>query len=145
MDIGTPRLSLISSHVLGGPGDLTFGQTIQGDTVDGAGKPYGFVDIEYNGQALQGGSSILSLWIWVDTPAGRFAYQATGSLTGVVQDSDGTTTYSFSAPYNLTDAPQAVGSPSLPMPQAGTATLTLKFWVDGSLFASGLSLTEYTP
>ena len=57
--------------MLGGPGgDLTFGRQFQGDTVDQAGKPYGFVNIEYNGEVFQGGSSILSLWIWVDTPTG---------------------------------------------------------------------------
>ena len=143
VDFGSPQLSLVDSHVLGGPGgDLTFGQTIQGDTVDQAGKPFGFVNIEYNGEVSQGVDSLFNLWIWVDNPDGRYAYQATGSLTGVVQAPDGTTTYSFSAPYVLTDAPQGLGTSPHPVPHSGTATLTLKFWVDGTLYASGLSLAE---
>ena len=62
VDFGTPQLSLVDSHVLGGTGgDLTFGQTIQGDTVDQTGKPFGFVNIEYNGEVSQGVDSLFDL------------------------------------------------------------------------------------
>ena len=53
-----------------------------GRTVDQAGKAFGFVSIEYNGEVSQGVDSVFDLWIWVDNPDGRYAYQATGSLTG---------------------------------------------------------------
>ena len=56
VDFGTPQLSLVDSHVLGGPGgDLTFGQTIQGDTVDRAGQAVRFRQYRIQRRSVSGG------------------------------------------------------------------------------------------
>jgi RNA polymerase sigma factor (sigma-70 family) len=96
------------------------------------------VYVEYSGWA-KGKTGNAELWFFLDTPTGTYEYRAKSSLASVTLAEDGSAVYEFTGWYELSTAPAVAEAI---MPHDGTLTLTLDFWSDGSLYASGLELVE---
>jgi hypothetical protein len=77
--------------------------------------------------------------MFLDAPAGSSEYRASASLESVNLAEDGSAVYRFTGSYALTSG--LVAAQGI-MPQDGKITLTLKFWSDGSLYASAIELVE---
>jgi RNA polymerase sigma-70 factor (ECF subfamily) len=148
VDIGEPELAMESSKVVGSvSGGISFAQTVAGPTMLPGSAGPSHVYLEAFGEAGPG-SSWVTLWLFLDTPDGGYRYEASGALSAVVADVDGTTTYTFEAAYHLKDGPswEDGNEPTLQVPHDGLATLSLNFWSDGhSLVATDLSLVEAAP
>ena len=116
-----------------------FSQTVTG-TLDGTGvAPSARVYVEYWGSA-QGDRGTVEFWLFLDTLAGRYEYQASADLSSLTLADDGAVTYGFLGRYALETAP--VGAEE-GLPHDGTIALDFSFWVDGtSLYKSQLQLTE---
>jgi hypothetical protein len=142
--VGPVQLALVNSHVVGRAGkDLVFSQTAAGPVLGADGTEAGRLYVEYWGSA-EGGTGSVSLWIFLDTPAGRYRYDASGNLAAVTVDEKGRVGYSFGGTYSLTDGP-ALEEPGA-VPRAGSISLTLRFWLDGSsLYQVRLALREAAP
>ena len=143
--IGAAQLDLISSHVAGSAGGtVVFSQTVAGPLSDEEGNTVGRLYIEYFG-AAEGPDGSVTFWIFLDTEAGRYRYEASGSLTAIVLGEVGDSSYLFSGAYRLVEWPvTGDGSPATEqVPQDGTVGLTLRFWADGtSIYGAELTLDE---
>ncbi|HWO69611.1 MAG TPA: sigma-70 family RNA polymerase sigma factor [Actinomycetota bacterium] len=142
--VGTVRLSLVNSRVVGKAGEeVVFSQTVAGPLLGQDGSEAGGLYVEYWGSA-QGTSGSVSLWIFLDTPAGRYRYDASGNLAAVTVDADGRVEYTFSGTYSLTDGP-VLEEPEV-VPHDGSIELRLRFWLDrSSLYHVRLALLETEP
>ena len=134
----TSSLSLVSSTVQGKVGKaFSYSQIVTGSmgrrnrTVTGI-----YVDNSGSAKGKAGNAQLLFV---LTTPAGRYEYGATASLASVTPAEDGSTVYRFTGWYVRSTAPAAAEAI---MPHYGKITLTLKFWSDGSLYASDLELVE---
>jgi len=136
---GTSSLTLVSEKVRGkAPKAVRFSQTVTG-SLDGPKDTVTRIYLEYWGSA-EGTAGDAKFWLFLDTPAGRYEYQATVSLASVTPAQDGSTVYRFVGSYALTTAP-AVDEAG--MPHDGFITLDLSFWADGtSLYRTGMDLVE---
>jgi hypothetical protein len=135
--LGEPSsLSLASSK---SPGKaLRFSQTVTG-SLDGPKDTVTGIYLEYWGSGKAGNAEV---WLFLDTPAGRYEYRAIASLASVTPAQDGSVVYVFTGWYEQTTAP-AVAEAS--MPHDGSITLELSFWADGeSLYRTGMQLVEST-
>ena len=135
--LGEPSsLSLASSK---SPGKaLRFSQTVTG-SLDGPKDTVTDIYLEYWGSGKAGNAEV---WLFLDTPAGRYEYRAIASLASVTPAQDGSVVYVFTGWYEQTTAP-AVAEAS--MPHDGSITLELAFWADGeSLYRTGMELVEST-
>ena len=83
--------------------------------------------------------SLSSLWLWIDTPEGQYKYAAGGNLAAATQADDGSTTYVFSGGYSLSSVPDTLETQ---VPHDGTISISLSFWGDGTLYATGVSMDE---
>ena len=83
--------------------------------------------LEYWGSGKAGNAEV---WLFLDTPAGRYEYRAIASLASVTPAQDGSVVYVFTGWYEQTTAP-AVAEAS--MPHDGSITLELAFWADGDV------------
>ena len=91
-------------------------------------------------RARRGNAKFFALFL--DTPAGRYEYQATASLASVTLAQDGSAVYGFTGSYALTSAPAAAEAS---MPHDGNITLDLSFWAGGtSLYRTAMGLVEST-
>ncbi len=91
-----------------------------------------------SGEGKAGKAEFFALFL--DTPAGRYEYQATASLASVTPAQDGSAVYGFTGSYALTTAPAAAEAG---MPHDGIITLDLSFWADGtSLYRTGMAFVE---
>jgi RNA polymerase sigma-70 factor (ECF subfamily) len=147
--LGTWQPELVSSTAIGRAGhNLSFSQTVAGPTVKTGGEPSSHLYVEYFGSA-EGRSGNVTLWIILDTEQGRFRYQASGSLTDLVETDEGLVEYTFTGAYYPVEWPAAEdGSGILAegAPHDGTFRLELRFWSDGtSLYEAGLALQEPQP
>jgi len=135
----TSWLSLVNSTVQGKVGKAVhYSQTVTGSLV-GPKRALTRIDLEYWG-SVQGQGGDAELRLFLDAPAGSYEYRASASLESVNLAQDGSTVYRFTGSYALTRAaPVAAGAI---MPHDGSITLTIDFWSDGSLYASGLELVE---
>jgi hypothetical protein len=131
-------LALVSQRVTG-QHDHLFGEVMTGNLVDGDGKSAGTVYLDFGGSISGTNGSLSSLWLWIDTPEGRYNYAAGGSLAAVTQGEDDSTTYVFSGGYGLSSVPETVQTQ---VPHDGTISISLGFWGDGSLYATSVSMDE---
>jgi hypothetical protein len=133
----TSWLSLVDTSVQGKVGTAVhYSQTVTGSLV-GSKRELTRINLEYWGSA-QGKTGNAELRMFLDTPAGSAEYRASASLESVTAQ-DESAVYRFRGSYSRTTAPVAAGAV---MPQDGSFTLTLKFWSDGSLYASAIELVE---
>jgi RNA polymerase sigma-70 factor (ECF subfamily) len=138
--IAATNLQLVSQRVTGQHSDqLLFGEVVQGDLVDGHGRAVGTVYLDFGGSVLGGHGSLSSLWLWIDTPDGQYKYSATGNLQAATKADDGSTTYVFSGGFSLSSVPATLDTP---VPHDGTISISVGFWGDGSLYATGVSMDE---
>ena len=135
----TTALSRGASMVEGTAGkNIVFSQTVTGTLKSGRGRAT-HVYVEYFGSA-DGASGVAEFWLFLDTPAGRYDYRATASLTSLNLAEDGTTVYTFTGRYALNTEPAAADAV---MPHDGSISLELSLWSDRtSLYASRLELVE---
>jgi len=131
--------SLVSSHVLGTVDrEIVFSQAVTGQGLDAKGKPAWNLYAEYWGSA-QPAVGTVNFWFFLDTPAGRYSYQATGTLKSLLPNEDGGVSYTFTGSYSLTGGPISHDL----VPHDGSVVLVLGFWQDGAtLYAVDLSLLE---
>ena len=94
--------------------------------------------VQYWGSA-KGKAGNAEFRLFLDAPAGKCEYRASASLESVNLAQDGRAVYRFKGSYAPTSA--SVAGQAI-MPHEGKITLTLAFWSDGSLYASGLDLVE---
>jgi RNA polymerase sigma-70 factor (ECF subfamily) len=147
--LGTWQPVLVSSTVVGKVGhSLSFSQTVAGPTGTIGGESSGRLYVEYFGSA-EGHSGNVTLWIILDTEQGRFRYQASGSLTDLVESEAGLVDYTFTGAYYPVEWPAAEDGSGIVAegaPHDGTFQLDLRFWSDGtSLYEAGLALQEPEP
>ncbi len=134
----TSWLSLESSTVQGKVGKtVRYSQTVTGSLV-GSKRELTRINLEYWGSA-KGEAGNAEFRLFLDAPAGSCEYRASASLESVNLAEDGSAVYRFTGSYALTTAPVAAQAI---MPHEGKITLTIKFWSDGSLYASDLELVE---
>jgi RNA polymerase sigma-70 factor (ECF subfamily) len=133
--IGASDLVLVSKQVSAN-GSL-FAETIVGDIEGPNGKVIGNLYLDFTGATTS--SSLSTLWLWVNSPEGRYLYAAGASLASAIQAEDGSTTYTYSGSYALAGFPEFPGTV---VPHDGTISLQLRFWTDGSLYATSVSMTE---
>jgi hypothetical protein len=133
------NLAVVSQRVTGPRDQRLFGEVVTGNLVDKAGQPVGTVYIDFGGSIGGSAGSLSSLWLWIDTPEGQYRYAAGGNLAAATQADDGSTTYTFSGRYSLSSIPELVETT---LPHDGTISISLGFWNDGTLFATGVSMTE---
>jgi len=138
----TSSVSLVSSKVQGKVGKaVRFSQTVTG-SLDGPNDAVTRIYLEYWGSAEGKAGKAEFFALFLDTPAGRYEYQATASLASVALDQDGSAVYRFTGSFALTTAPAAAEAS---MPHDGSITLDLSFWADGtSLYRTGMQLVEST-
>ena len=140
--LGEPSsLTLVSEKVRGkAPKAVRFSQTVTG-SLDGPKDTVTRIYLEYWGSA-EGTAGNVEFWLFLDTPAGRYEYRATGSLAPVPPAQDESTVYRFIGSYALTTAPALAEAG---MPHDGFITLDLSFWADGTtLYRTGVELVEST-
>jgi hypothetical protein len=135
--LGEPSsLSLVSSRIPGKA--LRFSETVTG-SLDGPKDTVTGIYLEYWGSGKAGNAEV---WLFLDTPAGRYEYRAIASLASVTPAQDGSVVYVFTGWYEQTTAPAAAEAS---MPHDGSITLDLSFWADGeSLYRTGMELVEST-
>ncbi len=139
----TSSLSLVSSKVQGKAGKaVRFSQTVTG-SLDGPKRcGHSYLSRVLGVGSGEGKAGNAEFWLFLDTPAGRYEYQATASLASVTLAQDGSAVYGFTGSYALTTAPAAAEAS---MPHDGSITLDLSFWADGtSLYRTGMGLVEST-
>lgn len=139
----TSSLRLASSKVQGKPAKtVRFSQTVTG-SLDGPEGASTRVYIEYWGWGSgEGKGGNAKFWLFLDTPAGRYEYQATASLASVTDAQDGSAVYGFTGSYALTSAPAATEAG---MPHDGLIMLDLSFWAGGTpLYRTAMGLVEST-
>jgi hypothetical protein len=142
--IGSAQLELISSRVEGSAGhNLVLSQAVGGPLLDEQGEASGRLYVEYFGTTKEATGS-LGFWIFLDTDAGRYRYDASAALTGLIPEDDGSTTYVFSGNYLLVESPPSdEDAAEVLVPHDGTVGLTLRFWADGrSIYRTELALEE---
>jgi RNA polymerase sigma-70 factor (ECF subfamily) len=144
-DLGVGSFEQVSSRVTGSAGrQLIFSQAVAAPRLDVDGVEHGHVYLEYWGSA-EGADGSISIWLFIDTPTGRYRFDGEGTLVSTVLDADGVTTYVFSGVYFLAEQPDAVGDASeeLPPLRDGTFEIELRFWADArSLYEASVGLTE---
>jgi hypothetical protein len=145
VDLGTGSFEQISSRVSGRAGqELLFSQGAAALRHDADGNQIGRVYLEYWG-AAKGAFGSVDLWLFIDTPGGRFRFDGTGILAAAAGPAEGGFTYVFSGTYSLVEQPPLPGDgvvPELPL-HDGTFQLELGFWADGkSLYSASLDLIE---
>jgi hypothetical protein len=135
----TSSLSLVSSTVQGKVGKaVSYSQVVTG-SMGGRKRKIIRIYVEYWGSA-KGKAGNADLLFVLDTSVGRYEYRATASLASITTlAQDGSAVYTFTGWYARSTAPAAAEAI---MPHEGKITLTLDFWSDGSLYASGLQLVE---
>jgi len=143
--IGHPQLELVKSRVNGRAGaDILFSQTASGPLVAGKRREVGHLYVEYWGSA-EGPQGSSTFWIFLDTPDGRYRYDASASLESTSPGPDETSTYTFRGAYELVDWPGSAQGvePSPDVPNEGAITLALGFWSDETtLYRVELGLAE---
>jgi RNA polymerase sigma-70 factor (ECF subfamily) len=132
-------LSLVSQRVSGPRDQRLFGEVVTGSLVNRDGEPVGTVYIDFGGSIAGTAGSLSSLWLWIDTQEGQYRYAAGGILAAATQADDGSTTYTFSGRYSVSSIPELVETV---LPHDGSISISLGFWNDGTLFATGVSMTE---
>jgi RNA polymerase sigma-70 factor (ECF subfamily) len=133
----TSSLSLVASTVHAKVGKtVRYSQIVTG-SMGGRNRAVTRIYVEYSGSA-QAKTGTGKFWFLLDTPAGRYEYRATASLASVTLAQDGSAVYRFTGWYARSAAPVAEAI----MPHEGKITLTLDFWSDGTLYASGIELVE---
>ncbi len=147
--LGTWQPVLVSSTVVGKAGhNVSFSETVAGPTVSAGGEATGRLYVEYFG-STEGHSGNVTLWIILDTDQGRFRYQASGSLTDLVDTDEGGVGYTFAGGYFPVEWPVAGDGTAVAdehVPHSGTFQLDLRFWSDGtSLYQAGLAFREPEP
>jgi RNA polymerase sigma factor (sigma-70 family) len=146
VDLGAGSFEQISSRVSGRAGqELIFSQVAAAPRFDADGSQIGAVYLEYWGDA-KGASGSVDVWLFIDTPAGRYRFDGRGNLAAVAGLAEGGFTYVFSGTYALAEQPPPPGDgalPELPALHDGTFQLELGFWADGkSLYSASLDLLE---
>jgi RNA polymerase sigma-70 factor (ECF subfamily) len=143
--IGDPQLALLASRVNGGGGgDILFSQTVSGPILGGKGAEARHLYLDYWG-STQASEGSAGFWIFMDTPAGRYRYDASADLASLTEGQDGTFGYTFAGTYELTEWPSSAqgADPAPDLPRSGVITLTLRFWADGtSLYEVEVALQE---
>lgn len=138
--LGAANLTEVSQRVTGQSSPQTFfGQTLQGPVIGPKGRELGSVYVDFGGSLTDTQGSLSSLWLWVTTPEGQYRYAAGGTLASVERATDGSTTYVFTGGYSLSSVPSTLATT---VPHDGTIAITLRFWSDGTLYATSVSMTE---
>ena len=134
-------LSLVSDKVQGKPGkSVRFSQTVTG-SLDGPGASTR-VYVEYFGWWGEGKGGNAEIWLFLDTPAGRYEYRARVAIASVTPAQNGGAVYGFTGAYALTTAPVAAEAG---MPLTGSITLDLSLSADGgTIYRTGMQLVEST-
>jgi RNA polymerase sigma-70 factor (ECF subfamily) len=117
---------------------LLFYLAVSGDLSGPGEAPIGHAYLDSSGWVSGGDGSFSSLWLWIDTPDGRFSYAADASLSEESEGVDGSKIYAFAGAYALSgmdDVPAA-------LPKYGSLTITLRVWPDGTLFATDVEMAE---
>jgi RNA polymerase sigma-70 factor (ECF subfamily) len=146
VDLGTGSFEQISSGVSGRAGqELVFSQVAAAPRYDADGNQIGRVYLEYWGGA-KGPTGSVDLWLFIDTPAGRYRFDGRGDLAAAAALAEGGFTYVFSGSYSLAEQPPPPGDGvvgEVPALHDGTFHLELGFWADGkSLYSASLDLIE---
>jgi len=97
------------------------------------------VYVDFGGALTETRGSLSSLWLWIDAPEGQYRYAAGGTLSSVERSPDGSATYVFSGNYSLSSVPATLGTT---VPHDGAIAITLRFWSDGTLYSTSVSMTE---
>jgi len=136
----TSSFSLLSSMVQGKVGKaVQYSQTVTGSMGGRRNRgTFTHIYVQYWGSAKGKAGNAQFVFV-LETPAGRYEYRANASLASVTLAEDGSAVYRLTGWYTRSTAP-AEADPI--MPHGGKITLTLDFWSDGSLYASGVDLVE---
>jgi hypothetical protein len=125
--------------------ELVFSQVAAAPRLDADGNQIGRVYLEYWG-AAKGPTGSVDVWLFIDTPAGRYRFDGRGNLAATAGLAEGGFTYVFSGSYSLAEQPPRPGDgvvPEVPALHDGTFHLELGFWADGkSLYSASLDLIE---
>jgi hypothetical protein len=114
-------------------------ETAQGALIGPKGKDIGGLSLDFGGAAGPTSGSLSSLWLFIDTPEGRYTYAADASLSSVINAPDGSSVYVFSGHYTLNGLP---ATPKTLVPHDGQIEIRLRFWQDGTLYQTGVSMSE---
>ncbi len=122
-----------------GDDQMLFMQTAHGALVGPKGTDIGDVYLDFGGVVGPTSGRLSSLWLFIDTPEGRYSYAADASLSSVNHARDGSSVYVLSGGYALNSLPATLKTL---VPHDGAIEIRLSFWQDGSLFATGVSMSE---
>jgi len=133
-------LTEVSQQVNGQASNLMLvRETLQGPVTGPNGRELGSVYVDFGGALTETRGSLSSLWLWIDAPEGQYRYAAGGTLSSVERSPDGSATYVFSGNYSLSSVPATLGTT---VPHDGAIAITLRFWSDGTLYSTSVSMTE---
>ena len=129
--------SLVSSEVSGVPGQsITLAQVAQATALDSSGRPAWKLYLEYWGSA-EATAGHLQYQFKLDTAGGWLSYSGVATLNAEVATAEGGYLYTFMGGYQLLGA-----SGSEVVPQQGSMQVQLRFWPDGTLYATDITLFE---
>ena len=120
--------------------EVLFSQAMRGAVVGPDGEPLGSVNVDLTGVISGGDGSLTSLWLWIDTADGHYAYACDGALSALTEAIDGSSSAVFTGHYAVSQAPTSVQA--VAAPHDGVITISLGFWSDGSLYAADVSMVE---
>jgi RNA polymerase sigma-70 factor (ECF subfamily) len=120
--------------------EVLFSQTMGGVVVGSDGEPVGSLYVDLTGVISGGNGFLSSLWLWIDTADGHYAYACDGALSAFTEAVDGSSSAVFTGRYALSEAPASVQAVSAP--HDGIITVSLGFWSDGSLYVADVSMGE---
>jgi hypothetical protein len=134
------HLTEVSQQVTPQGGDqMLFMETAQGALVGPKGKEIGAVYLDFGGAASPTSGSLNSLWLFIDTPEGRYTYAADASLSSVSKAPDGSSVYVFTGRYALNGSATALETL---VPHDGQIEIRLSFWQDGTLYGAGVAMSD---
>jgi hypothetical protein len=120
--------------------EVLFSQAMRGAVVGPGEEPVGTLYVDLSGVLSGGDGSLTSLWLWIDTADGHYAYSSDGALSALTEAIDGSSSAVFTGRYAVSEAPASVQT--IATPHDGVITISLGFWSDGNLYSASVSMDE---
>jgi hypothetical protein len=120
--------------------EVLFSQAMRGAVVGPDGESIGSLYVDLSGVISAGDGSLTTLWLWIDTADGHYAYAWDGGLSALTEAIDGSSSAVFTGHYAVSEAPASVQT--IATPHDGVITISLGFWSDGSLYTASVSMEE---
>ncbi len=135
-----PPSTLTTSQLERGEGQFSFSQLINGGALDSNGDvTWPFYLVEDGVVGADGGS--LEYRFGLSSAGGDFLYGGVASLTETTTADDGSVTYRFDGTFDLLNA----SSPVAGLPWRGFTTITVRVWVDGTIYGGSLTVDDTQP